>query len=250
MDNLLIGIGVVVLIIAAILAIKFIRDKKTGREEAIKFLEDLEQEMYNAILECIAKIDPKKYSTLVDYEKEALSIIYDRCWRFVRKHIDEAESQDLITVLALKFLTRDNIDSFIEKVMNDHELLDTLTNEYGVVAIEESSEEMIEEDKELEEKYSDQDQYVEDSKDMELPPAEAEGPTEEQLAQLNPQQDIDEEIYDSDDESVEEITDFIIKKVNRAGKTTYTQVDGLTGKKKQVSKQYAIESGLEIREEE
>ena len=84
---------------------------------------------------------------------------------------------------------------------------------------------------------------------MELPPAEIHEPTADELASLNPPTDNDEEVYTEDDPTMEIVTDYIITKENKNGQVRYYHVDGSTNKKRQVSKTYARESGLEIRSE-
>ena len=81
-----------------------------------------------------------------------------------------------------------------------------------------------------------------------LPPVEEKVLTDEEKQNINPQKDEDEN-YSSDDSSVEEVYDYILKKINKAGKAMYYLVNGETGKRKQISKQFVEESGLDIKEE-
>lgn len=248
LEKILLGIGVAIVVIAVMLAINYFRKDSKGKEEAEQFLKDLEEQLYLSILEIINKYDLSDFKTLEEFETLVLGDVYKDCWEFIRKKIDEADSKNLITAIAKKFLTKENIDKFIEQVLKDKELENTLIDVYGAYTIENISEELIEEDKQLEEEYSDQEKYYEefdpdkDAKKSDRPIAE---PTEEQLAELNPQTDEDE-VYAETDESVEEVADYIITKVSANGTKRFYLVNGETGKKKQVSKDYAMESNLEI----
>ena len=46
MDRLLIGIGAVVIIIAGLFAYRYFKNQKNGKEEAQRFLKELEEQMY------------------------------------------------------------------------------------------------------------------------------------------------------------------------------------------------------------
>jgi hypothetical protein len=114
------------------------------------------------------------------------------------------------------------------------------------------SDEIVKEDEELQEEYSDDEKYFEEfdeDKDSEkLEQYEVCKPTEEELAQLNPQTDDDEE-YSDDDNSVEAIEDYIVSKTLANGGVRYYLVSAESGKKKQVSKDFALNSNLEIKSE-
>ena len=79
----------------------------------------------------------------------------------------------------------------------------------------------MEEDKILQDKFKDPDQYIEDSTTSDLPPVEKTEPTAEELSKLNPPKDEEEE-YDPEDESMEIVDDdtYIDDKGRKRNKTT------------------------------
>ncbi|MBR6289438.1 MAG: hypothetical protein IKR19_08885 [Acholeplasmatales bacterium] len=241
MDKLLLGIGIVVVIIVGIFAYRYFKNQKNGKEEAEQFLKELEEKMYLIIIECINSIDFHNFKNFEEYEKQVLAIVYQGCWDFVNQKISEAENKDLISVIAKKFLTQEFVEEFIDKILVDREVNDTLANVYGADAIQSMNDST--EDEELSEKFSDNSQYfVEESNPEDLPPVEELEHTKEEIEALNPPTDEGDDL----EEGVEEVKDRIIKITNKAGKVMYYLEDGMTGKRKQVSKQYAIESDLEI----
>ena len=240
MDRLLIGIGAVIIIIAGLFAYRYFKNQKNGKEEAQQFLKELEEQMYLIIIECINSLDFHSFKNFEEYEKQVLAIVYQGCWDFVNKKIAEADNKDLLSTIAKKFLTQEYVEKFIEELLVTREVNETMVNMYGADAI-------LTMDNSEEEKFatefSDNEQYFAEEATIEdLPPVEEVEHTEEEIEALNPQTDEGDDLEDA----VEEVNDRIIKITNKAGKVMYYLEDGVSGKRKQVSKQYALESDLEI----
>ena len=125
--------------------------------------------------------------------------------------------------------------------MEQNGITDKIANDFAAYSIEKCSDSIVEEDKKLEEEYSDKDQYVETSNDDELAPAEDKAHTEEEIAAINPQRE-EEEDFDAEDDSMEIVTDKkeIITAKSKTGQDLYYEVD-VDGKKKRVSKEYALQ---------
>ena len=125
--------------------------------------------------------------------------------------------------------------------MEQNGITDKIANDFAAYSIEEGSDSIVEEDKKLEEEYSDKDQYIETSNDDELAPAEDKAPTEEEIAAINPQRE-EEEDFNVEDDSMEIVTDKkeIITAKSKTGQDLYYEVD-VDGKKKRVSKEYALQ---------
>ena len=242
MEKLLLGTGAVIVVIAGIFAYRYLKNQKNGKEEAEKFLKELEEQMYFIIVECVNTIDFHSFNNFEEYEKQVLAIVYQGCWNFVNEKIAEADNKDLLSVLAKKILTQEYVEAFIDKILTTREVKDTIMNMYGAEAILE-----MEKSNPTEEQYTEQfsdpnDFYIDEATLDDLPPAEEVEHTPEEEAELNPPTDEGDNL----EEAVEEVKDRIIKIKNRAGKIMYYLEDGTTGKRKQVSKQYAIDSGLEL----
>lgn len=248
MEQLTIGVVAVVCVIGGIFCYRYLKSKQGGKEEAQKFLNNLQEQMYLIAIEIINKIDITSFKNFEEYQKAILEAVYDGCWDFVDKEIQTADQSELLTALAKKFLTKENVEAFIRDMLKNKDIPDTLMNMYGAVEIERMQEQDL--DKEINEKFSDESQYNENQEvdKNNLPPVEEKVLTDEEKQNINPQKDEDEN-YSSDDSSVEEVYDYILKKINKAGKAMYYLVNGETGKRKQISKQFVEESGLDIKEE-
>lgn len=252
MEKLMLGFGAVIVIIVALFAINYFRKDSEGKKEAEEFLKGLEEHLYHTVLEIINSMDISAYKTFEEYEKAILEQVYDSCWKFVEKKMAEADNQNLLSVIAQKFITKENIEKLIDKIMVERDINDNMANVYGTYKIENTSEALIEEDKELQEKFSDDEEYYETfdpDKDSEVheEPIPVERPSDEDLANLNPQKDEDSETYEDGDDSVEVVKDYILETKVKGGAIRYYLVNGETGKKKIISKTYINDNNLEIR---
>ena len=113
-------------------------------------------------------------------------------------------------VLAL-LENKEFVEEFIRKLI-DSECLQSIIHAKASILLEKSVEAKIaeteEEDKELQEEFSDQEKYIEELKDEDQTHGEEiEVPSEEELSELNPQTDEPEELDPENDPSVEVIED-------------------------------------------
>lgn len=191
------GLVLLVLIITAIVIRLSSDSYKNGKESATSFLASLTNTFYNSIIEIINGIDLSSYSTLIEFETDVLSQIYDKMWDFVEGQIAEAAKTDILSAVALQILNKDFLTKFIDDLIEDNHILDKMVDRWNS-KIETTSESMVEEDKKLQETFSDSKQYNEESSYNDLPPVEETVIPEEELSKLNPQTD---EIQDYDPET-------------------------------------------------
>lgn len=191
------GLVLLVLIITAIVIRLSSDSYKNGKESATSFLASLTNTFYNSIIEIINGIDLSSYSTLIEFETDVLSQIYDKMWDFVEGQIAEAAKTDILSAVALKILNKDFLTKFIDDLIEQNQILDKIMDRWNS-KIETTSESMVEEDKKLQETFSDSKQYNEESSYNDLPPVEETVIPEEELSKLNPQTD---EIQDYDPET-------------------------------------------------
>ena len=247
-DEVAIRFGIVILIIAVLLALKAFSRRQEAKKEAKEFLLSLEDHLYSIFIKIISEIDLTKFNNFKEYEEYALDKLYDGSWEFIEKKIESYDNKDLISALAKKFLTKEYIDKFVKEYIDKINTEENLRNNYGTNSIEEKSDEIVQEDKELADKYSNQEEYNEevDKETYEYELAKEEEHTQEEIDSLNPQQDIDEEEYSDGDDSVEEIKSYIELKTNKLGRNMYYLIDE-NGKRQQISKANALASGLDIK---
>ncbi len=231
--------GIVILAILIFVVVMELR-KSADKKEAGKFLEDLGDEIIKIVLDTVNSSEPEEYKTLQEFEEALLENIYSNVWDFVSTKAQDSADTDVITKAIFKCINKDMVVKFITTIVENNDIKTKITDVYGVNAIENSTVE--EEDKALETEYADQTQYVEESNDEDLPVAEPETHSEEEVAALNPQID-EEEAFDAEDDSMEVVTDKkeIITTTSKSGQTLYYEIDE-NGKKTRVSKDYALKN--------
>ena len=229
--------GLFILAILIFITLFTIVKSSGSKKKAKEFLMGLYDNLLNLMVDTIAGFDPKKYSSLEEFEATILYTIYDRCWDYVSHELESGFENNEINKAVFKRIDKDFLIQFIDKIIEEAGISDKIKNKFGCVAI--SSGEIEKADQEAAEHFADESQYVENSDDVELNPAEPIVPSEEELAALNPQKD-DEEEFNPEDESMEVLDDKpeIISVQDKRGRTLYYEVDS-SGKKKQVSKAYA-----------
>ena len=209
----LIGLGFIIIIIGAVV-IRSI--KKTGdKQEATDFLEGLTNEIKDLILKTIRSFSIDDLTNLdqesvAKIENEILKSIYDTCWNYIRNVVENNidKNQDFFTQAVLALLeNREFVEEFIRKLITSESLVSIIHTKAASLTETKVEERMLaneEEDKELQEEFSDQDKYIEEVKDEDQTHGEVkEEPTEEELSKLNPQVDEPEELDPENDPSVE-----------------------------------------------
>ena len=240
MDNYGILIGLVVLLIFVFVIVMELR-KSSDKKAAINFLQDLGDEILDVILRTISETSPKDFKSLEDFNNHLVEKIYNQVWDFITEKASSDNVIDKVTKAVFTYVDGDTLVKFINDIMEQNGITDKIANDFAAYSIEEHSDSIVEEDKKLEEEYSDKDKYVETSNDDELAPAEDKDPTEEEIAAINPQRE-EEEDFDAEDDSMEIVTDKkeIITAKSKTGQDLYYEVD-VDGKKKRVSKEYALQ---------
>ena len=240
MDNYGILIGLVVLLIFVFVIVMELR-KSSDKKAAANFLQDLGDEILNIILKTISETSPKNFNSLEDFNNHLVEKIYNQVWDFISVKASSDDVIDKVTRAVFTYVDGDTLVEFINDIMVKNGITDKIANDFAAYSIEECSDSIVEEDKKLEEEYSDKDQYVETSNDDELAPAEDKAPTEEEIAAINPQRE-EEEDFNVEDDSMEIVTDKkeIITAKSKTGQDLYYEVD-VDGKKKRVSKEYALQ---------
>ena len=240
MDNYGILISLVVLLIFVFVIVMELR-KSSDKKAAINFLQDLGDEILDVILKTISETSPKDFKSLEDFNNHLVEKIYNQVWDFITEKASSDNVIDKVTKAVFTYVDGDTLVKFINDIMEQNGITDKIANDFAAYSIEERSDSIVEEDKKLEEEYSDKDKYVETSNDDELAPAEDKAPTEEEIAAINPQRE-EEEDFDAEDDSMEIVTDKkeIITAKSKTGQDLYYEVD-VDGKKKRVSKEYALQ---------
>jgi hypothetical protein len=203
-------------------AVCFHSYKKSGdKQEALDFLEGLANELKNMIIEFISSItiDDLKDLDNVDIkeiEQYILNNIYEITCDYVKKTVQNNidTNKDFFTRAVLAFLeNREFVENFIRELITNkgiNMIINEKSSQLSFETVKERSLKMVEEDNNLQEEFSDQEKYIEESTDDDLTHGEmVNEPTEEELNKLNPQVDEEEELDPENDPSVEVIDDDI-----------------------------------------
>lgn len=154
--KIIIGIAIVLLITG--LVYWRLRTRK-NKEEAGEFLNKLAEDLYNAMIAYISNLDPSIFDkTLEEVETEVLKGLYDTLWNFVQTEAKTAEEDDQLAYAVLTALNRDLVDKFIDKLIDKFGIKDRIAALYEENK-KEVIEDLVEEDKDLQEKFSDESEY-------------------------------------------------------------------------------------------
>lgn len=248
MNNLtltsIVSVIALVAIIAFIILYMIKHSKEKGYKEIVQnFLESLKDEIFKSIIKTINKTNFSEFSSLEELESVLFVDIYDTIWNFVEAQAKEAFAEDPLKDVILELITKDNVTKFVNMIIETEAVSSIIEEKATAFKIEVGSDDIVKEDEALQDKFADQNEYVEESNDDELAPAEKEVPTQEELAALNPQKD-EPEVYSDDDSSVEVIPqEKIIMTKSKNGATLFYIVDE-NGKRTKTSRRYVMQSGI------
>lgn len=244
-DIIVYGIGIIILFIIAAISYSVLARKNSNIHEKIEqFLDGLTAELVNVIVSTIKEASVEGIDTLEEFEAMILTRIYDNCWNYIKDKINY-ELDGTTIDLIMDNIDKDMVIKFIDKVLEKYGISERIHGQYASYKIEKIEEEGL--DKQLAEEYSDKEKYfTEEVTESDLEPAKDEEHTEEEKAALNPpkdEEDVDD--YDAEDSSMELVLDEekdvnkVVAIKDKNGNWRYYEVDS-KGKKKQVSKDYAL----------
>jgi hypothetical protein len=235
--------GIVLLaIIIFIIVVKF--KSSSDKDKAKKFIENLADNLVQIMISTIGRYSPEDFEILEDFENTILSSIYEETWDYISGIAEEDVELDILTKSVFKYIKKDAVVDFVNELIMNRNMTKDIEDIYGSYAISNSN--IEEEDKKLEEEYSDDSMYLESLGD-DITIEDVEGPVEEpvhskeELESIIPPRDEDEE-FNIEDDSMEIIVDKkeIVSIKAKNGQILYYELDK-NGKKKRVSKDYAMQ---------
>lgn len=225
-DSLLTVIGGIVILVLIIIAVVIRLKNKPITEEdqksAQEFLEGLSDTFYQNIVDIINNIDFQNYQSLPELEVDVLNTIYDNTWNYVEEQLKDISKTDVLTALALKILNKEYVERFIDGIIEKYDINNKISEAWDKY-FSAKEKEVEEEDKKLQEQFSDDEKYItEESTPEDLPPVEKEEPSEEELKNIIPPSEEDPNYDASVDDSVEvldetttvEETDIATEEIN------------------------------------
>ena len=243
MDNYGIIGGIVILAILIFIIAVELR-KSADKKNALEFLQGLGDKILEVILDTINSASPEKFHTLVDFQNYLLEQIYNNVWDYLTDKVNSDSTVDSITKIFFKYIDKDTLTKFINEIIEKNNLNEKVTNIFVSNSIESTEKTIVDEDNKLAKEYSDTEKYNENVSDKDLEPAEELVPSDDEIAAINPQKD-EEEDYNANDVSMELVEDDnskeILHTVSKSGQDLYYELNN-DGKKKRVSKDYAVEN--------
>lgn len=197
-----------IIVLAIIGTIFYIRLKNSPKEEdkesARKFLEGLKDGLNNLIVGIIRDFKYDDYDNFVDIKNDVLIRINDMCETYIDQKI--SESNDVLSILALKALKSGMISDFIDEVISNFNVEGTI-EVHATRILQANLDESEKEDKELQEEFkSETDYYLEKECTVDqlekVSEEELKEEEEKHISEIKPPRD-DEEEYNPEDPSME-----------------------------------------------
>lgn len=218
MSDVIINVAFTVVVIALIGYLTYLTYKRyKGKEEANEFLDGLKNALCNQLLLIIKNFNYDDYDNLVGIELEIVNQLSDAARDYIEEQLEKSSS--LLSAMAIRILSPQFINYFIDNLINTIDLDRTIENQLGD-KYERFVTDIEKEEKELETQYNNSKLYYIDEDEVEelqilddkkeLPESDDNGleergftiPSKEEEQQLNPQVD-EEEVYDATDISME-----------------------------------------------
>lgn len=171
--EIILGIIVIAVIVTIVYFYKKRHPSEQDKEWAYKFLESLSDYMYKETLDIIATTDYTQFNTIAEASTFILERIYGTVWVYVESKLNEASESGVMPKLAVSIINRKYVENFISVMLDKIDLnskIEKAFNNPKTLDVEK----MIEEDKKLSIKFSNENEYFEngEAKVEDLPKTE------------------------------------------------------------------------------
>lgn len=138
------SIGVIVVLVG-ILAFLYFRKRsdERGQEEIKEFLESLQVEFEDIIIDYIEKFDINNLDNLALAEEEIINELVGILWDKAVNELEVMVTDRATKVLIKKFLTRDYIREFTEKIFREVKVQKVYTSKYNDAIVEANREAIL-----------------------------------------------------------------------------------------------------------
>jgi hypothetical protein len=157
----------------------------------------------------------KDYKNIEDYVNIVTDRIICTLLGYIRTTVLDLEKSNKISINIVNYILNEknnangntNLEDLVDDFINSNNIDITIRNNFMAESIIQKAEEIIDDDKRLEKLYSDDTMYNEevDKYTYNYEEPEEETHTQEEIDRLNPPREEDEELYDENDDTVEEI---------------------------------------------
>ena len=138
------SIGVIVVLIG-ILAFLYFRKRsdERGKEEIKEFLDALQEDFEDVIIDYIEKLDINNLDNLALAEEEIINELVGILWDRAVSELETMVMDRATKVLIKKFLTRDYIREFTEKIFKEVKVQKVYTSKYNDAIVEANREAIL-----------------------------------------------------------------------------------------------------------
>lgn len=157
----------------------------------------------------------KDYKNIEDYVNIVTDRIIYTLIGYIRTTVLDLEKSNKISINIVNYILNEknnangntNLEDLVDDFISSNNIDITIRNNFMAESIIQKAEEIIDDDKRLEKLYSDDTMYNEeiDKYTYNYEEPEEETHTQEEIDRLNPPREEDEELYDENDDTVEEI---------------------------------------------
>ena len=192
------------LIIAIVMIVYRLKSKSIDNDMAKEFLEGLTDNIHDEIIAILNNFNTNisKFNTIEEFEVNILMQIYDSTWKYVEAEVSRYSKDDVLFAILSNVIDKEYVEKFVSNLIDDIGLSARLESMW-IDKIELISNQEAESlDNELQNEFANEELYFEESFLEELPLAQEEEISPEELEKLNPQVD-EEESFNPEDSSME-----------------------------------------------
>ena len=158
MDVVQIIAGIV--IVAIIVFCIYIKIKKSSNQkEANEFINSFSSQIQEDLVKLVLETDVSEVKSVEEAESIILKSIYDSSWKAIDKQAEYMKQEGQMSEAVFKLVNKENVDKLTTAIIEKFELEEKIQNNIYAKNIEESYDDMVAEDKALEEKFSDNNEY-------------------------------------------------------------------------------------------
>jgi len=133
-------VSIIVTVVIAIGILVFLyfrkRNDEAGKEEIKKFLDTLQSDFEAVIMEAIEKFDFISFDNLILAEQHIINSVIDVLWSKAIRALEDYVTDPLSKLVIKKYLTRENIESFIREIFRESVSVQTkYTSKYNTAIL-------------------------------------------------------------------------------------------------------------------
>ena len=189
-------IGVLIGVVIIVGGIIYLKNLKSNKSKADKFLNEMNKDIKKMILDSatltIEVMKGKQFESVAEFEEAVMKQANGELWLFIENKLDEAVREDLLPLAARNLITREYVDKFIAAFITNDNISSEIRGIYCDNVVKMNSSSMVEEDKKLSDQFSNDDFFDDESDVDNLQPGDLEKDDTEAKYKLVNDNDLEE----------------------------------------------------------